>query len=404
MSAPRRGATVRAAAVLASVLCFPAGRAAAQPCPPNFRVAATVGTAGATVLGAFDFDRDGRVDLLLRADGAVRVARNAGGSFLLGSPISTGSVAVGDFDGDGILDVVAVQGAGSASTVFFFRGDGHAGFAAVSSFPAAASLSDVVAGDFDGDGKLDLAVWAGGSDVWIYRGDGHGAFGPPYVLHTSASSVSRLATLDVDSNGRADLLVSGSAGFGSTFIATYALGAGGIFVATTGPDAGGNQCPFDLAIGDVDGDGHPDAVTVQRYLGGCPNEIRTFLVRPGTPAQLRQPATSLWSPVLADFDGDGHMDLAAVQGSLYGVPTALAVQPGDGSGAFGSEIVFALPDGVVRETAALTAADLDGDGRPDLVLSGSPALPALVLLNVCGNPHEVAAPGPALPVRVRTRP
>ncbi len=306
-----------------------------------------MGPAGAVVLGAWDFDRDGRMDLLLRTNGEIRVAHNAGGSFLLGSPLSTGNVAVGDFDGDGILDVVAVQASGSASMVHFLRGDGHAGFRAVSSFPASASLFGPVAGDFDGDGTLDLAATAGGPDVWLYKGDGRGGFGPPYVLHTSASIVSRLATLDVDANGRADLLVSGSAGFGSLFVSAYTLGAAGIFVATTGPDAGGNQCPFDVAIGDVDGDGRPDAVTVQRYLGGCPNQIGTFLVRSGTPVQLRQPATSLWSPVLADFDGDG---------------------------------------------------------RPDLVLSGIPSLSPLFLRNVCGNPHERAEPAPPVPVRSRTRP
>jgi len=78
MSAPRRRGTIRAAAVLASVLCLPGGRASAQACPPNFRVAGTVGPAGAIVLGAWDFDRDGRMDLLLRADGEVRVARSEG--------------------------------------------------------------------------------------------------------------------------------------------------------------------------------------------------------------------------------------------------------------------------------------------------------------------------------------
>jgi hypothetical protein len=213
--------------------------------------------------------------------------------------------------------------------------------------------------------------------------------------------VSRLVTLDVNADGRSDLLVTGSDGFADDLVSAYALAPSGYFTETSGPDAGGSQCPFDLAVGDVDGDGHPDVVAVDRYVGGCVDEIRTLLVRSGTPVRLRQPASSLWSPVLADFDGDGRVDLAAVRGSLYGVPTGLTLQHGDGSGGFGPETVFTLPEGVDRETAVLTAADVDGDGRIDLVLSGVPGLAPLLLRNVCGSSHERVVPGPAAPARPR---
>ncbi len=57
-----------------------------------------------------------------------------------------------------------------------------------------------------------------------------------------------------------------------------------------------------------------------------------------------------------------------------------------------------------RETAALTAADVDGDGRTDLILSGVPGLSPLVLRNVCGKAHERASPGPPFVARPRVRP
>ena len=57
-----------------------------------------------------------------------------------------------------------------------------------------------------------------------------------------------------------------------------------------------------------------------------------------------------------------------------------------------------------RETAVLTAADVDGDGRPDLILSGIPALPPLFFRNACWNEREKAAPGPGIPARPHARP
>ena len=63
-----------------------------------------------------------------------------------------------------------------------------------------------------------------------------------------------------------------------------------------------------------------------------------------------------------------------------------------------------MPESVNRETAVLTAVDLDGDGRPDLVLSGIPALPPLFLRNACRNEREKATPGPGFPARPHARP
>ena len=388
------------ALVLASILLGSGDLALAQRCEPSFRSGTSLDFTRPPygVDGTFDFNGDGRKDLLFASPTAWNIAPGArNGTF--GEPNEVlyfgASVAVGDMDGDGILDLVAVgQGITSGSSfIGVYKGFGYP-FRNVTSIVGPLGASSPVLGDFDGNGTLDLAVLVNGLYVWIYPGDGHGGLGEPRSFTiNNVFLASQLWSADLNGDGRTDLLIRGY-GFKSTLLKTWISANGSFTDIPDGPQGGGYESSFSLVLGDVDGDGRTDVV-VTNILGvsGASGSIETYLSRPAGFVHVSQPSSGLWGPVLADFDGDGRTDLAVVDGSN------LVVRLGNGTGAFGSPLTFPLPAGATT----LTAADFDGDGHVDLVVSGFPDRPAQLYRNTCGRgiertlviPVVVSLPGAA---------
>ncbi|MCI0707642.1 MAG: FG-GAP-like repeat-containing protein [Ignavibacteriae bacterium] len=156
------------------------------------------------------FNSDGFLDVAVASnnDDGLTVRLGVGnGTFTGGNTYSNGGgyVAAGDFNGDGNLDLVTAK-----SNLSIHLGNGSGGFTFSNSFASGSSLNQPAVADFNGDGKMDIAVGVGGSfNISVYPGNGDGTFGSA-VNVTVESDPLGIAVGDFDANGKPDLAVANS--------------------------------------------------------------------------------------------------------------------------------------------------------------------------------------------------
>jgi len=301
-----------------------------------------------------DMDGDGFADVTC-SDGPYLLFGHGDGSFesaqwllVNGGP----QLAVGDFTGDGVMDVVTGQAA--ARSLSLVAGQGNRAFAVKT--PSATGYTGITAldqGDFDGDGKLDVA-FVGGTGVWgPMLGHGDGTFAvvsAPFVQMVKGPSF--IEAVDIDLDHHPDLLVAERDGSIQTALNTGKGGFGGARATTV--CAAQAQA---VALADLDGDGHLDAVVTCREKA-----VVVALGKGDGSWKVQAPVAvpDIPGPVaLGDLDGDGRLD-AAVALSGWGA----AVLLGDGHGGLGAPTRY----GPYRPTFDLGIADFTGDGKPDLML------------------------------------
>lgn len=296
-----------------------------------------------------DINLDGNLDIIGQYwEGATMFFGDGAGGIGTQTPLATVShghndLKIGDVTADGVPDIVLVSG--SSSDILVYPHDGTAGFGPATPYPRPDPYSyspDTVAiGDFDGDGLNDIAVNIPANTpdaaIWLYPGTATGRFSEPRRLDTHEVPKA-LVTSDLDGDGRDDLVV-GHAGWSS--IGRYMQGLAGLGeeLLTGAPF---NEGASALAVGDINDDGCADAIVAEHSAGLVTLQGRNCIRLPassdfngdgrsdvlwrhfasganavwlGADADQRLPANRVadlaWQVIgVGDFNGDGKSDLA----------------------------------------------------------------------------------------------
>ena len=309
-----------------------------------------------------DLNRDGKLDLVMSSvdnSGAVVLIGNGDGTFQSTESYETGPqpyfFATADVNGDGNTDLAVVDSQENYVTVLLGNGDGTFSPRKNLLSNAQSEVTSAVVGDFNGDGTPDVVLLAP-SGLAVLLGKGNGAFQPPISISLAQSgTLGQLAAGDFNRDGHLDLLVDGT---------TFLAGEGdGTFAGPVQVNSDSNIRSF--VVGDFNGDGNLDLLDV----GNGFVESQPLQMLLGNGDGTFQAPIRFWNltsipdkSVVGDFNHDGKLDAA-----LTINPNGVAILLGNGSGGFASPMIYptgTLPNG-------LTAADVNGDGKLDIIATGA---------------------------------
>jgi hypothetical protein len=350
---------------------------------------------------AVDVNNDTNLDLITAnsANSTLTVLTNNGnGIFGSNATLHAGSgpvfLAAADINRDGWLDLICAND--DATTLSIFTNNAKGGFGSNDTLVVGAGPTCVAPVDVNGDGKVGLAVTVSGY-LLLFTNNGSGGFGPNAPLAVN-NDLEFVVAADVNGDHRLDLICAnglnskpndangtllvltnnGSGGFGSN--ATYEVGEG----------------PRSIVAADVNGDGKVDLISANYG-----SDTLTVLTNNGS-GGFGSNATytvghSPISVVAADINGDGWPDLITANYSANDDVSTLTMLTNNGSGIFGLYATITVDSQFDdnSEPTFITAADVNNDGRPDLIVTSLTGT-LTVLLNT------ITFPAPAAPVKLGT--
>jgi hypothetical protein len=347
--------------------------------PVRFATAALIAGHGPQSATVGDFNGDGKQDLAVANSNTVSILLGDGtGGFSAptdfaggGNSHSVSSSVVGDFNGDGKQDLAVINYPNSLSILL---GDGAGGFT-TTNYAIGSYAVSIAVGDFNGDGKQDLAVanYGTGSDpntVSILLGDGAGGFSARTNFPVGSSPAS-VAVGDFNNDGKQDLAVANT---GSNNVSILLGNGDGSFGAPTNFAVGGGS-PLSVAVGDFNGDGNQDLAVANSDTNTVSILLGDGMGGFSAPTNF---AVGMYAYAVAvgDFNGDGKQDLAVVN---YLISNTVSILLGDGKGGFSAPTDFAVGIGPV----SVAVGDFNGDGKQDLVLANYYSKNVSVLRRVC---------------------
>jgi len=354
------------------------------------------------IVSVGDFNGDGKPDMAVTnfnsssvsvfmnttPPGASTPTFSSKTDFITGTAPS--SVSIGDFNGDGKLDL-AVANANSSSVSVLLNtttpGATTPAFSTRTDFTTVAGPISISIGDFNGDGKLDLVVAnpVPNSVSVLLNTTPPGASTPTFSSKTdfiTGSSPEFVSIGDLNGDGKPDMAVTNfNSSSVSVFLNTTSPGAS-IPTFSSRADFTTGDSPNSVSIGDLNGDGKPDLAVANRFSSSVSVFLNTTI--PGNAIPTFSSKTDFTTGSLPEFvsigdlNGDGRADFAVANTNSVSVSVFLNITPpGASTPTFSSKTDFTTGVGPL----SVSVNDFNGDGLPDLAVANTTPNTVSVLLN-----------------------